>query len=437
MTPETKYTPSGDVFVAYQVTGSGPIDIVLAPGFISHLEHMWEEPRLARFFHGLGSFARLIRFDKRGTGLSDRSVGFPTMDERIDDIRAVMEAAGSSRAVLMGMSEGGAMSELFAATYPEKVSALVLIGAYSHAASAVPEYADPTAQEAAILRDWGTGASLPGFAPGLARDEAFKAWWARFERLAASPSAVIKLRRMNAEIDVRPILPSIRVPTLVIHRTGDVRVRIEAARDLATTIAGAQLLEVPGDDHFVWLDDTGVVMSAIRAFVGATQAAVEPDRMLATVLFTDIVDSTRQATALGDAQWRSVIDAHNSLARNELRRFRGREVKMLGDGVLATFDGPARAVRCAQAIAADVRGLGIVIRAGVHTGEVEIVDGNDVGGIAVSIAARVSQLAAGNEVLVSSTVKDLVAGSGLAFADLGPRPIKGLDDPLRIYRVAA
>jgi pimeloyl-ACP methyl ester carboxylesterase len=437
MTPETKYTPSGDVFIAYEVSGSGPIDIVLAPGFISHLEHMWEEPRLARFFHGLGSFARLIRFDKRGTGLSDRSVGFPTMDERIDDIRAVMEAAGSERAVLMGMSEGGAMSELFAATYPDKVSGLILIGAYSHAGSAVPEYANPEAQEAAILRDWGTGASLPGFAPALARDDAFRSWWARFERLAASPSAVVKLRRMNSEIDVRPILSSIKVPTLVIHRTGDVRVRIEAARELAATIAGARLLELPGEDHFVWLDDTGVVMSAIREFVGATQAPVEPDRMLATVLFTDIVDSTRRATALGDTQWRSVLDAHNSLARNELRRFRGREVKTLGDGILATFDGPARAVRCAQAIAADVRGLGIEIRAGVHTGEVEVVDNNDVGGIAVSIAARVSQLAGSNEVLVSSTVKDLVAGSGLTFADLGPQPIKGLDDPVRIYRVAA
>ncbi|MCW5749106.1 MAG: adenylate/guanylate cyclase domain-containing protein [Alphaproteobacteria bacterium] len=437
MTPETKYTPSGDVFIAYQVTGQGPVDIVLAPGFISHLEHMWEEPRCARFFHGLGSFARLIRFDKRGTGLSDRGVGFPTMEERIDDIRAVMQAAGSARAVLMGMSEGGAMCELFAATYPEKVSALVLLGTYAHAATAVPEYADPDVQAAAILRDWGTGATLPGFAPGLARDEAFRAWWARFERLSASPSAVIQLRRMNAEIDVRPILSSIQAPTLVMHRTGDVRVRVEAARELAATIAGARLIELPGEDHFLWLDDTGTVMSAIRDFIGATQAPVEPDRMLATVLFTDIVDSTRRASELGDAQWRSVIDAHNSLARNELRRFRGREVKMLGDGLLATFDGPARAVRCAQAISTDVRGLGIAIRAGVHTGEIEVVDDDDVGGIAVSIAARVSQLAGGNEVLVSSTVKDLVAGSGLAFTDLGPNPIKGLDDPLRIYRLSA
>ncbi|HJQ60207.1 MAG TPA: adenylate/guanylate cyclase domain-containing protein [Vineibacter sp.] len=437
MAPETKYTPSGDVFIAYQVTGQGPIDIVLAPGFISHLEHMWEEPRMARFFHGLGSFARLIRFDKRGTGLSDRSVGFPTMEERIDDIRAVMDVAGSTRAVLMGFSEGGAMCELFAATYPEKVSALVLLGTYAHAASAVPEYIDPEAQAAVIRRDWGTGATLPAFAPGLVRDKAFQDWWARLERLSASPSAVIQLRRMNAEIDVRPILPSIRVPTLVIHRTGDVRVKVEAARELAVTIAGAKLVELPGEDHFVWLDDTGTVMSAIRDFVGATQASVEPDRMLATVLFTDIVDSTRRASELGDTQWRSVLDAHNSLARNELRRFRGREVKMLGDGLLATFDGPARAVRCAQAIATDVRGLGIAIRAGVHTGEVEIVDNTDVGGIAVSIAARVSQLAAGDEVLVSSTVKDLVAGSGLTFADLGPKPIKGLDDPLRIYRLAA
>lgn len=437
MMPETKYVQSGDVFIAYQVTGSGPIDIVFAPGFISHLEHAWEEPRSARFLHGLESFARLIRFDKRGTGLSDRSVGFPTMDERIDDIRAVMEAAGSNRAVLLGVSEGGAMSQLFAATYPDKVSALILLGTYANARRSITSYRDPAAGDAAILKNWGTGASLPDFAPGLAGDPQFLNWWARFERLSASPSAVVKLRHMNSEIDVTAILPAIQAPTLVIHRAADIRCSIDAAREMAAAIPGARLVELPGIDHFVWLDETGTVLSEIRAFVGATQEAMEPDRVLATVLFTDIVDSTRRAVEFGDTQWRSVLETHYSLARNELRRFRGREVKTLGDGILATFDGPARAVRCAQAIAASVQPLGIAIRAGLHTGEIEISDETDVGGIAVNIASRVSHLAGGGEVLVSGTVKDLVAGSGLAFADLGVRAIKGIDDELRLYRALA
>jgi len=437
MTPITKYTPSGDVFIAYQVSGNGPIDIVFAPGFISHLEHVWEEPRHARFLHGLESFSRLIRFDKRGTGLSDRSVGFPTMDERIDDIRAVMDATDSRRAVLLGVSEGGAMSQLFAATYPERVSGLILMGSYANAGKSIPSYRNPAQAEASILEHWGTGASLSAFAPGLADDKQFLDWWARFERLSASPSAVVKLRRMNAEIDVTSILPSIQAPTLLIHRTQDVRTSIEGAREIAATIPNARMVELPGLDHFVWLEESGTVLSEIRKFVDATQEPSEPDRVLATVLFTDIVDSTRRANELGDAQWRSVLDAHYSLARNHLKRFRGREVKTLGDGILATFDGPARAVRCAQAIAASVQPLGIAVRAGLHTGEVEMRDDNDVGGIAVHIASRVSHFASNNEVLVSSTVKDLVAGSGLHFTDLGARNMKGLDGKLRIYQVVA
>jgi class 3 adenylate cyclase len=433
MLPATKYAQSGDVFIAYQISGHGPIDIVFAPGFISHLELMWDEPRHARFLHGLESFARLIRFDKRGTGLSDRSVGFPTLDERIDDIRAVMDAAGSNRAVLLGISEGGAMSQLFAATYPERVSGLILMGSYSNAKISIPSYKDLKRTEAQILATWGTGASLPEFAPGLAGDHEFLDWWARFERLSASPSAVIKLRQMNSEIDVMPILQSIQAPTLVIHRVGDVRTSIENARDMAAAIPNARMIELPGKDHFVWLEESGTVLSAIRNFVDAAQAPVEPDRVLATVLFTDIVDSTQRAAALGDTEWRSILDAHFSMARSQIRRFRGREVKTLGDGILATFDGPARAVRCAQAIANSVKPLGIEIRAGLHTGEVEIRDDNDVGGIAVNIASRVSSLAGSSEVLVSSTVKDLVAGSGLIFNDLGPHAIKGLEDELRIF----
>jgi pimeloyl-ACP methyl ester carboxylesterase len=434
MSPATKYAQSGDVFIAYQVSGSGPIDIVFAPGFISHLELMWDEPRHARFLHGLEGFARLIRFDKRGTGLSDRSVGFPTLEERIDDIRAVMDAAGSQRAVLLGISEGGAMVQLFAATYPERTSGLVLMGSYATARVAVRSYENPKLAESQIMANWGTGATLPDFAPGLAGDAEFLDWWARFERQSASPSAVIKLRQMNSEIDVAPILASIQAPTLVIHRSEDIRVSIENARAMAAAIPNARMIEIPGKDHFVWLDESGRVLSEIRAFVDAAQESLEPDRVLATVLFTDIVDSTQRAAALGDVEWRSVIDTHFSLARSHIRRFRGREVKTLGDGILATFDGPARAVRCAQAIVGSVRPLGIAIRAGLHTGEVEVRDDNDVAGIAVNIASRISHLAGSEEILVSSTVKDLVAGSGLAFDDLGPRAIKGLPDELRVFR---
>lgn len=437
MLPQTKYAQSGGIFIAYQVSGSGPIDVVLAPGYISHLELMWEEPRHARFLHGLESFARLIRFDKRGTGLSDRSVGFPTLDERIDDIRAVMDAAKSTRAVLLGISEGGAMAELFAATYPEKVSGLILMGSYANAKTSIPSYSDPKHAEKQILATWGTGASLFDFAPDLTRDPEFVDWWARFERLSASPSAVIKLREMNSEIDVSSILPTIQAPTLIIHRVGDVRTSVEHAREMAALIPNARMIELPGRDHFVWLEESGAVLSNIRSFIDIAQEPVEPDRVLATVLFTDIVDSTNRAAALGDMEWRSILDAHFSLARNQLRRFRGHEVKSLGDGILATFDGPARAVRCAQAIATGVRPLGIAIRAGLHTGEVEIRDDDDIGGITVNIASRVCHLAGSSEVLVSSTVKDLVAGSGLIFDDLGPRPIKGLEDALRIFHACA
>jgi len=435
MLPTTKYAQSGDIFIAYQISGNGPIDIVFAPGFISHLELSWEEPRHARFLHGLESFARLIRFDKRGTGLSDRSVGFPTLEERIDDIRAVMDAAGSSRAVLLGISEGGAMIQLFAATYPERVSGLILMGSYSNAKISIPSYKDPKLAEAKILATWGTGASLPDFAPDLARDPEFLDWWGRFERVSASPSAVVKLRQMNSEIDVTPILASIQAPTLVIHRVGDVRCSIENAREMAAAIPNARMVELLGRDHLVWLEESGTVLSEIRNFVDTAHEPIEPDRVLATVLFTDIVNSTQRAAAIGDMQWRSVLEAHFSLARSQLRRFRGREIKTLGDGILATFDGPARAVRCAQAIATGVQPLGIAIRAGLHTGEIEVRDDSDVSGIAVNIASRVSHLAGSSEVLVSSTVKDLVAGSGLTFHDLGPHAIKGIEDELRIFAV--
>ena len=357
------------------------------------------------------------------------------MDERIDDIRAVMDAAGSQRAVLVGVSEGGAMCQLYAATYPERVSALILMGTYSNARESLATYRDVTADDAALLKIWGTGDSLSAFAPGLTGDPAFVEWWATFERLSASPSAVIRLRHMNAEIDVTPILPAIQAPTLVLHRGEDVRCDCAHARRIAATIPNARFVEYPGKDHFVWLEETGAVLSEIQRFIANTQEPIEPDRVLATVLFTDIVDSTRRASEMGDMQWRHVVEAHFSMARHQLRRFRGREVKSLGDGILATFDGPARAIRCARAIAASVKPLGIAVRAGLHTGEVELRDASDIAGIAVHVASRVSQLAEGGQVLVSGTVRDLVAGSGLGFADLGPRALKGIEQAVRIFEV--
>jgi pimeloyl-ACP methyl ester carboxylesterase len=433
MAPQIKYALSGDVSVAYQVTGGGPIDLVFAPGFISHLEHEWDEPRWARFIHELGSIARVIRFDKRGTGLSDRTVVLPNMDERMEDIRAVMDAAGSDQAVLLGISEGGAMCELFAATHPKRVSKLILMGTFSCTRDAVPAFADIDEVSDLIRQNWGTGAMLAQYAPTLSKDANFHEWWAKFERLGASPSAVIGLRKNTIDIDVTHVLPTIQAPTLIIHHTGDIRIRVEAARAMADAIPNAQLVEFPGEDHFVWLDETGSVINEIKSFIGSDHAATETNRVLATLLFTDLVGSTEAAAKMGDASWRAILDTHYSLARNELKRFRGCEVKTLGDGILATFDGPGRAERCAQAIALSMRPLGGTVRAGLHTGEVA--DDGDVRGIAVHIAARVSQQADSNEVLVSRTVRDLVAGSGISFCDLGCQALKGLDEPLRLYRV--
>ena len=437
MPPVVKYAQSGEISIAYQVTGDGPIDLIFAPGFISHLEHEREEPRWAKFTNDLSSFARLIKFDKRGTGLSDRVGGLPNMDERIDDIRAVMDAANSRRAVLMGISEGGAMCLLFAATYPDRVSKIILLGSYTNASTAVPELAQNTISPDQIRESWGTGAMLPMYAPKLSQDAAFRDWWAKFERLSASPSSVIDLRKNNAEIDVTAALPSVQAPTLILHRTGDVRIRVEAAREIAKDTPNAELVELPGEDHFVWLDDTGRVIDEIRKFVGAEDRFVEADRVLATVLFTDIVDSTRIAAGMGDSKWRNLLETHDSLARLELQRFRGNLVQTLGDGLLATFDGPARAVKCAQAITSKIKPLGLAIRSGLHTGEIEFLEDGDVRGIAVHIASRVSQQADAEQVLVSRTVRDLVAGSGISFEDLGRYPLKGLDEPMNLYRVAS
>jgi class 3 adenylate cyclase len=432
MQPETRYAKSGDVHIAYQVIGSGPFDLVFVPGFISHVDHVWDEPRWSAFQERLASFSRLICFDKRGTGLSDRVSAIPTLEERMDDVRAVMDAVGSERAALFGISEGGPMSLLFAATYPDRTLALMLYGSYALFPTAVmsPEGLADFLQK--VEESWGTGTLEPNFAPSLAEDVAFRRWWARFERLGASPAAVKILMRMNSEIDIRGILPAIHVSTLIMHRVGDVRINVAAGRYLAQHIAGARYVELPGNDHLFCAGDSRRILDEIEKFLTGSLSHSEPDRALATVLFTDIVGSTERAVALGDREWRRLLEMHHGCVRRELARFRGKEVKTLGDGFLATFDGPARAVRCAEAIRDNVRDLGLEVRSGLHTGEIEILP-NDVGGIAVHVAARVAHLAEPGEVLASSVLKELVAGSGLRFADRGVHALKGLADGLRVF----
>lgn len=432
MVPKTQYAKSGDVRIAYQVVGEGPFDLVFVPGFISNLDVAWEEPHRARVWTRLAAFARLIMFDKRGTGLSDRAVGVPTLEERMDDVRAVMDAVGSQQAALFGISEGGAMSVLFAATYPERTRALVLYGTYGHFSSWV---VPPDKIDAALDRmekNWGTGESLRLFAPSVASDETFKLSWARFERLGASPSAVVALMRMNSEIDIRPILPSIRVPTFIIHRQGDVRVNVEAGRFMARQIPNAKYLELPGIDHTLWTGETERVLDAVEEFLTGSRSAIESDRVLATVLFTDIVNSTKRAETIGDRAWHDVLDRHNALVRREISRHRGHEVRTMGDGFLATFDGPARSIRCALAINEGVEALGLQVRAGLHTGEVEMAD-DDLSGIAVHIASRVATMAKPGQVLVSNTVRDLVAGSNIRFHDEGSHSLKGLTESVRLF----
>ena len=432
MVPKTQYAKSGDVRIAYQVVGEGPFDLVFVPGFISNLDVAWEEPYRARVWTRLAAFARLIMFDKRGTGLSDRTVGVPTLEERMDDVRAVMDAVGSQQAALFGISEGGAMSVLFAATYPERTRALVLYGTYGHFSSWV---VPPDRIDAALDRmekNWGTGESLRLFAPSVASDETFKLSWARFERLGASPSAVVALMRMNSEIDVRPILPSIRVPTFIIHRQGDVRVNVEAGRFMARQIPNAKYLELPGSDHALWTGETERILDEVEEFLTGSRSAIESDRVLATVLFTDIVNSTKRAETIGDRAWHDVLDRHNALVRREISRHRGHEVRTMGDGFLATFDGPARSIRCALAINEGVEALGLQVRAGLHTGEVEMAD-DDLSGIAVHIASRVATMAKPGQVLVSNTVRDLVAGSNIRFHDEGSHSLKGLTESVRLF----
>jgi pimeloyl-ACP methyl ester carboxylesterase len=428
--PKTQYAKSGDVHIAYQVTGAGPLDLVIVPGFVSHLEYQWEHPWSTRFFERLGSFSRLIRFDKRGTGLSDRVGGIQTLEERMDDVRAVMDAVGSERAALFGASEGGPMSVLFAASYPERVSALVLYGAYARRSWAPDHPCGHTEQEwraiiDAIETGWGEARTPDIRAPSAADDQSYRQWWATYQRLAASPGAAVAVMQMNKEIDVRPILPTVRVPTLVLHRAHDRMIRVEQARYLAEHITGARLVELAGADHAPWVEDTDVLLDEVEEFLTGARHAPESDRILATVLFTDIVASTERAAAMGDRRWRDLLGAYYTVARRELARFRGREVDTAGDGIFATFDGPARGIRCAVSIVSGANALGLDVRAGLHTGECEII-GEKVGGIAVHIGARVVAQARAGEILVTGTVKDLVAGSGLSFDERGVHTLKGV-----------
>jgi class 3 adenylate cyclase len=439
-TPPVLYAESGGVHIAYQVFGEGELDLVLVQGFASHLDVEWENPAIARFFRGLASFSRLIRFDKRGLGLSDRNVAPVPLEERMDDVRAVMDAVGSERAVLMGVSEGVPMSVVFAATYPERTQALVLYGGMARATEA-PGYpwGPPLdgfleASEELIMPIVYSGGDIDIWAPSLDEDPVAREWLGRYRRAAMSPDGIQAVIQMFLEIDVRHVLPTLHVPTLVLHRHGDRVINWRASEWMAAQIPGARRVELPGRDHLPWAGDTEAIVEEVRVFLTGTRVAEEPDRVLATVMFTDVVDSTRRAASLGDRRWTELLDAHDDAVRRELTAFRGHEIKTIGDGFLATFDGPARGIRCARAIRSAATGLDLDVRVGLHTGEVER-RGDDIGGLAVHISQRVSSAAQPAEIVVSSTVKDLVAGSGIEFEDRGERELKGVPGAWRLYAV--
>jgi pimeloyl-ACP methyl ester carboxylesterase len=435
--PDTRYARSGDVSIAYQVLGTGPLDLVVVPGMVSNVELDWHEPRLSEFRRRLARLARTIVFDKRGTGLSDHVRGVPTLEERMDDVRAVMDDAGSERAVVLGMSEGAAMAVLFGATYPERTAGVILYGPYAHS-RASPEQLGRSLAD--LSARWGTREhaeeDLRLFAPSVAHDRELHRFWASWIRFAATPAAVADLSRMNAELDVRHVLPTLRAPTLVLHRSGDRVVPIERGREVSAAIPGARFVELPGADHYPYFQGVDEFVAEVERFVRGLAEEAAFDRVLSTVLFTDIVRSTERAVELGDRRWRELLEAHHAVVRAHLGRFRGREVDTAGDGFFAAFDGPARAVRCARAIVESVRELGLEVRAGLHTGECELV-GDRLRGIAVHVGARVAATAEPGEVVVSSTVKDLVAGSGIVFEDRGEVELKGVPDRWRLFVVAA
>ena len=439
--PETRYTKSGDVHIAYQVFGDGGQDLVFLAEFWNSIEAMWEQPDYHRFLERLGSFARVICLDQRGTGSSDpvSLSDMPTLEVWTDDVLTTMEAAGSSKASVLGVGGGGGVGMLLSATAPERVNALALVNTTARYTRA-PDYPLGTSPEfeARIEQElefgWGRGVLLETVGPNVAGDPVFRRWWARYQRLGSSPGTVLAMRHMLQQLDVRDVLPSIRVPTLVISRRDNRLVQAEHGRYLGERIPGARYVEVEGDDYFPFIGNTDLILDEVEEFLTGSRRTTGRDRMLATILVTDIVDSTARASALGDEAWKDVIERHHALVRQALERFRGTEIDTAGDGFLATFDGPARAIRCACEIRDGVRSLDLAVREGLHTGEIELVDGG-IRGIAVHTAARVAAEASSGEVLVSSTVRDLVAGSGIAFRDRGSHALKGVPEEWRLFSV--
>jgi class 3 adenylate cyclase len=439
--PKTSYVRNGDVNIAYQVVGEGPLDLAFVFGYLSHLDLIWSLPASAAFFRRLASFSRLILFDKRGTGLSDPVPGVPTLEERMEDLHAVLDAVGSQRTALFGWSEGGPMSILFAATYPERTTSMVLYGStprFRTSESFLPENQSFERLHARIeeaIAEWGEGRSIEAFAPSFADDAAVRRSIGLFERASVSPAMAEALVEANLKIDVTGVLPTISVPTLVLHHSGDPAVPAEAARYTAEHIPGARLVELAGEDHIPWMGNTDPLLDEAEKFLTGARQSREPDRVLSTVLFTDIVGSTERASELGDRRWRELLEAHDAGVRRQVEMHGGRVVKGLGDGYLATFEGPARAIRCAAALAEDVDSLGIELRAGIHTGECELLE-DDVGGMAVHIGARVAAEAEPGEVLVSGAVRDLVVGSGIEFEDRGIHELKGVPGSWNLLAVA-
>ena len=440
--PETRYALSGDVNIAYQTLGDAPLDLVFVMGWVSHLEYFWREPSVARFLRRLATFSRLILFDKRGTGLSDRVPldQLPTLEQRMDDVRAVLEAVGSERAAIIGISEGGPLSALFAATYPERTSALVMIGTYAKRVRDEDYPWAPTWEERGeFMREmrehWGGPVGLEERAPSKADDPAFREWWAEYLRMGASPGAAVALTKMNAEIDVRHVLPTVRVPTLVIHNRGDLCLKVEEGRYVASRIPGARLVELNGRDHLPFFEGQEAILSEIEEFLTGARHVREPDRVLATLLFAGVVERDPGAARTGTRGWRDLVARFRAHVSKEIRWFRGREIDVEGAGPLAAFDGPARAIRCACAVKEYAARLNIEVRAGLHTGECDLLEGGGVGGLAVEIGRAVRERAGPGEVLVSHTVKDLVAGSGITFEECGAHAFPGLPGDWRLFRV--